>query len=273
MQAEHILDMRLGAAHPARPGSTSRRRWPTLRETIAELEAILGDEEVLRTVIKDELAEVKEKFADERRSKITFDAGDMNIEDLIDDEELVVTLSAKGYIKTVLGRRVPVAGPRRPRRGRRQAARRGLRHPHPHHHRPRLPAVLLQPRARLPPQGARDPEEGAHGAGHGDAEPAAAAAGRAHPDDHRHPRLRDQPLPVLRHQAGPGEEDEVQRVRLVAAHRHHRHQPARRRRAREGHPHQRRRRHPHAVEARARPSASPRTTSARWAGPPPACAA
>ena len=50
-------------------------------------------------------------------------------------------------------------------------------------------------------------------------EPAAAAARRAHPGDHRHPRLRDQPVPVLRHQEGPGEEDEVQRVRLVAAHR------------------------------------------------------
>ena len=99
-----------------------------LRETIAELEAILGDEGVLRTVIKDELAEVKEKFADERRSKITFDTGDMNIEDLIDDEELVVTLSAKGYIKTVPADTFRVAGPRRPRRGRRQAARRGLRH-------------------------------------------------------------------------------------------------------------------------------------------------
>ena len=44
---------------------------------------------------------LKERFSDPRRSKITFDVGDMNIEDLIDDEELVVTLSAKGYIKTV----------------------------------------------------------------------------------------------------------------------------------------------------------------------------
>ena len=57
---------------------------------------------MLRGVIKDELAQIKERFADERRSKITLDAGDMDIEDLIDDEELVVTLSAKGYIKTVL---------------------------------------------------------------------------------------------------------------------------------------------------------------------------
>src|SRR3546814_4482510 len=72
-----------------------------LRETIAELEAILGDEGRLRTVIKDEMSAVREKFADKRRSQITLDAGDMNIEDLIDDEELVVTLSHKGYIKTV----------------------------------------------------------------------------------------------------------------------------------------------------------------------------
>ena len=87
------------------PGSAKidlETEMATLRETIGMLEAILGDETVLRTVIKNELAEVKEKFADERRSKITFDVGDMNIEDLIDDEELVVTLSAKGYIKTVL---------------------------------------------------------------------------------------------------------------------------------------------------------------------------
>src|SRR3546814_18321428 len=47
------------------------------------------------------MSAVREKFADKRRSQITLDAGDMNIEDLIDDEELVVTLSHKGYIKTV----------------------------------------------------------------------------------------------------------------------------------------------------------------------------
>ncbi|MEO7572371.1 MAG: DNA gyrase subunit A, partial [Acidimicrobiales bacterium] len=101
VQAEHILDMPLGRL--------TRLARVDLEQRIAELgvaisgfEAILGDEGVLRTVIKEELAEVRERFADERRSTITFDPGDMNIEDLIDDEELVVTLSAKGYIKTVL---------------------------------------------------------------------------------------------------------------------------------------------------------------------------
>ena len=272
VQAEHILDLRLGQLTRLAKIDLETE-LATLRETIGMLEAILGDEGVLRTVIKNELAEVKEKFADERRSKITFDVGDMNIEDLIDDEELIVTLSAKGYIKTVAADAFRAPGSRRTGRRRGQAARRGLRQPHPHHHRPRLPAVLLQPRSRLPPEGARDPEEGAHRARHRDAQPAAAAARRAHPDDHRHTRLRDEPLPLLRHQEGPGQEDQVQRVRLLAANRHHRDQPPRQRRAREGHPHQWRRRHPHAVQARPGDPLFARTTSARWAAPRPACGA
>ena len=100
-------------------------------------------------------------------------------------------------------------------------------------------------------RGPRDPDEGAHGAGHGHRQPAAAAAGRAHPGHHRHPRLRDRPLPVLRHPHGPGQEDHVHRVRHVAAGRAHRHQPARRRRAGRGHPDQRRRRHLHGQPRRA----------------------
>jgi DNA gyrase subunit A len=100
VQAEHILDMPLGRLTRLAQIDLEQR-ITDLHTAIAGFEAILGDDAVLRTVIKDELAEVKERFSDERRSKITFDVGDMNIEDLIDDEELVVTLSAKGYIKTV----------------------------------------------------------------------------------------------------------------------------------------------------------------------------
>jgi DNA gyrase subunit A len=100
-QAEHILELRLGQlTRLARVDLETEAG--TLQETIDLLEAILGDEQVLRTVIKNELGQVKDEFADERRSKITLDAGDIDIEDLIDDEELVVTLSDKGYIKTVL---------------------------------------------------------------------------------------------------------------------------------------------------------------------------
>ncbi|HEX4866214.1 MAG TPA: DNA gyrase subunit A [Acidimicrobiales bacterium] len=100
VQANHILEMPLG-----RLTRLARIDLETLiaelQAEITELTTILNDEAKLRSVIKDELREVKDKHADARRSKITLDAGDMNIEDLIDDEELVVTLSAKGYIKTV----------------------------------------------------------------------------------------------------------------------------------------------------------------------------
>jgi DNA gyrase subunit A len=99
-QANHILDMTL--ARLTRLGrSQLEEEMQQLRETIAELEAILGDRSVLMGVIKDELGAIKERFANERRSKITYDPGDMDIEDLIDDEDLVVTMSAKGYVKTV----------------------------------------------------------------------------------------------------------------------------------------------------------------------------
>jgi DNA gyrase subunit A len=100
VQAEHILDMALGRlTRLAR--IDLEERIEELRGEITELETILADEGKLRSVIKEELGEVRDKFADPRRSKVTLDAGDMNIEDLIDDEELVVTLSARGYVKTV----------------------------------------------------------------------------------------------------------------------------------------------------------------------------
>jgi DNA gyrase subunit A len=100
MQAEDILQMTLGQlTRLARVDL--ERQVEELRTTIAALQAILADETVLRGVIKDELIAIRDEFATERRSKVTLDYGDMNIEDLIDDEELIVTLSAKGYTKTV----------------------------------------------------------------------------------------------------------------------------------------------------------------------------
>ncbi len=99
-QAEHILQMNLGRlTRLARV--EIEEKIAELRETIAELEAILADDARLRKVIKDELLEIRDKFATERRSIITLDPGDLDIEDLIDDEELVVTMSHRGYIKTV----------------------------------------------------------------------------------------------------------------------------------------------------------------------------
>jgi DNA gyrase subunit A len=100
IQANHILDMTLGRL--TRLGRAElEEEMATLRETIAELEAILADPARLRGVIAEELGAVREKFADERRSRLVHDPGDLNIEDLIDDEEMVVTVTRAGYLKAV----------------------------------------------------------------------------------------------------------------------------------------------------------------------------
>jgi DNA gyrase subunit A len=100
VQAEHILDMTLGRL--TRLGrSQLEEEMAKLRETITELESILADPVKLRQVIKTELLDVREKFATPRKAEITYDPGDIGIEDLIDDEPLVVTMTKAGYIKTV----------------------------------------------------------------------------------------------------------------------------------------------------------------------------
>jgi DNA gyrase subunit A len=100
VQAQYILDMALKSL--TRLGrSQLEEELAELQATIAELEAILADEGRLRAVISTELAEVRDEFANPRRTEIGFEVGDLDLEDLIDDEDLVVTMSAKGYVKTV----------------------------------------------------------------------------------------------------------------------------------------------------------------------------
>ncbi|PYP40310.1 MAG: DNA gyrase subunit A, partial [Gemmatimonadetes bacterium] len=99
-QAEHILDMTL-----SRLTRLSRSQFESemaeLRETIAGLEAILADPAKLRGVIKTELGQIRDDFAEPRRCEITFDPGTESAEDFIDDAPLVVTMTKAGYIKTV----------------------------------------------------------------------------------------------------------------------------------------------------------------------------
>ena len=99
-QANHILDMTLGRL--TRLGrSELEEEMAQLRETIAELQSILADPSKLRGVIATEMTAIRDKFADERRSVITHDPGELGVEDLIDDEDIVVTMTAAGYIKSV----------------------------------------------------------------------------------------------------------------------------------------------------------------------------
>jgi DNA gyrase subunit A len=99
-QANHILDMQLGRL--TRLGRTRlEEELVELRARMEELEGILNSETQLRSVIKEELNEVRAEHDTQRRSQIVFDPGDMEIEDLIDNEPVVVTLSKGGYIKSV----------------------------------------------------------------------------------------------------------------------------------------------------------------------------
>jgi DNA gyrase subunit A len=99
-QAVDILDMRL-----AQLTRLSRieleQELEQLRVTIADLEAILADDGRKRAVIRDELIEIRAQHATPRLATITHDPGEISIEDLVDDKELVVVMTRAGYIKTV----------------------------------------------------------------------------------------------------------------------------------------------------------------------------
>ena len=100
IQTNHILDMQLGRL--TRLGRDQiEEKVSELTAAILELQAILADDKILRNIIIDELTEIRDEFSNERRTKLVADPGDFLIEDLIEDEDLVFSLSAGGYVKTV----------------------------------------------------------------------------------------------------------------------------------------------------------------------------
>ena len=109
IQANHILDMPLRRL-TALETDKLRREQADLMAIIEELNAILGDEKLRRELIATELVEIRDKFGDNRRSRIIPDTGEMSLEDLIADEELVVTISSAGYVKSVLAKSYKTQG-------------------------------------------------------------------------------------------------------------------------------------------------------------------
>ena len=111
VQANHILEMRL-----RRLTGLEREKIETelaeLREKIAYYKRVLGDESLVKEIIRDEMLEIKRRYADKRRTVIADEARDLDIEDLIADEDMVVTITRSGYIK-----RLPVATYRQQKRG------------------------------------------------------------------------------------------------------------------------------------------------------------
>ena len=98
VQSRAIVEMRLRQLTGLEQDKL-RSEYEEILKTIEDLKDILARKERRMQVIKDELVEVKEKYGDERRSEINFAGGDLSIEDMIPDEQVVITISHAGYIK------------------------------------------------------------------------------------------------------------------------------------------------------------------------------
>ena len=111
IQAQAILDMRLKTLSGLQREKIEEE-YKQLMELIAHLREILNSERLVCEIIKEELIEIREKFGDERKTKIVAAEGDFELEDLIKEEQCVITLSHFGYIK-----RMPIDTYKSQRRG------------------------------------------------------------------------------------------------------------------------------------------------------------
>jgi DNA gyrase subunit A len=111
VQATAILDLRLSQL-TALEADAIKQEHADVTERIAELRAILGDEERVLTVIKEELSEISERFGEERRTEISHSEDEIDIEDLIADQQMVITITHTGYVKSL-----PLATYRQQQRG------------------------------------------------------------------------------------------------------------------------------------------------------------
>ncbi|MFQ5455879.1 MAG: DNA gyrase subunit A [Nitrospirota bacterium] len=98
IQAQAILDMKLQRLTGLEREKLIEDYQKTIRQ-IEHLESILGSEELVRNIIKNELIEIKEKYQDERRTEIIPETKEIEIEDMIAQEDMVITISHDGYIK------------------------------------------------------------------------------------------------------------------------------------------------------------------------------
>jgi DNA gyrase subunit A len=110
-QAQAILDMRLQRL-TALESDKIRQEHAELMELIGELRAILGDEDRVYGLVKDELVELIDTYGDERRTELQYFGGDIDIEDTIAEQQMVISLTNTGYVK-----RLPVDSYRQQRRG------------------------------------------------------------------------------------------------------------------------------------------------------------
>ncbi len=98
LQAKAIVEMRLGQL-TGLEREKLQKEYDDLERFIAECHAILSDEGKRMAIIKEEMLDVKAKYGDARRTRIVYDSAEFNIEDVIPDEDMVITISRMGYIK------------------------------------------------------------------------------------------------------------------------------------------------------------------------------
>ncbi|MBO6622117.1 MAG: DNA gyrase subunit A [Balneola sp.] len=111
IQAKAILEMRLQKLTGLERDKIDTE-YQEIVDKIERFREILSNRDIQFDIIKAELQDIKERYGDERRTQVVYSADDFNIEDMIADEDVVVTISNKGFIK-----RMPVSGYRRQRRG------------------------------------------------------------------------------------------------------------------------------------------------------------
>ncbi len=111
IQAQSVLDMRLAQLQRLN-GEKIENEYNELKESVARFNHLLSDRTALMNLIKEELIEIRDKYGDERLSEITAFADEIDIEDLIEEEDVVITLTHFGYVK-----RLPVDTYKSQRRG------------------------------------------------------------------------------------------------------------------------------------------------------------
>ena len=202
-----------------------------LREKIAYYKRVLSDDALVREIIKEELQEIKKKYGTSRKTRLSGDAKDIDVEDLIADENMVVTVTKAGYVKRLPVATLPPAEARRQRHAGRESEGQRLRGASVRGLHPCLHAVLLHCGQGIPPEGVRAARGVPSRARHGHREPASSGEGRDHFRRHRDEGIPVRRIPHVRHVARHGEEDVHGTVRPHPSRRAHCHQPEGRRRS------------------------------------------
>ena len=223
IQANHILDMPLRRL--TRLARTElEKEHAELLERIAYLTSLLEDPVKLREVIKVELLEIKKKHGDGRRTTVRADEGDFDVEDLIAEQDVLISVSRAGYVK-----RLPLDAFKKQLRGGKgvrgtEPQGRRRREARLHHHDPSLDALLHHQGPGLPREGPWHPRVRAHRARRLRREPARRRPRRrrAHQRGDRPEGVHGRAVPALRHAQRHREEDEAARVRLLAERTHRR---------------------------------------------------